>query len=263
MLSGVFQHNKLSTLNQNTKNFEWDFFSKENNISFYIDENIYSGIEDKNDGKLKFLWTLESPHFNGNVFTIIKNNLEAVLDTYELIFTYNDELLNLHPKFKFVPAMGSWIKEPKIHNKKKLVSMVTSNKNSTPQQKFRLDFANNNRHNIDVYGRGFNEIEQKELGLNDYMFSVCIENDTYDTYFTEKILDCFATGTIPIYKGTKKIKNYFDEKGIIFLDEINIDSLSKELYLSKIESVKNNLEIVKNYLLPENIIYQNFLKKYI
>ena len=35
------------------------------------------------------------------------------------------------------------------------------------------------------------------------MFSVCIENDVYDTYFTEKILDCFATGTIPIYKGTK------------------------------------------------------------
>ena len=62
------------------------------------------------------------------------------------------------------------------------------------------------------------------------MFSVCIENTTHDTYFTEKILDCFATGTLPIYKGTKNITKYFDGNGILFLDEININELTPELY---------------------------------
>ena len=83
--------------------------------------------------------------------------------------------------------------------------MVTSNKVWTAQQKYRVDFAEKNKDIIDIYGRGFKEIEEKEEGLQDYMFSICIENITYDSYFTEKILDCFATGTIPVYKGSKKI----------------------------------------------------------
>ena len=48
---------------------------------------------------------------------------------------------------------------------------------------------------VDFYGRGFEtEIVRKEEGLCDYMFSIAIENASYETYF-EKLLDCFATGT--------------------------------------------------------------------
>jgi hypothetical protein len=134
--------------------------------------------------------------------------------------------------------------------------MITSDKKITEQHRFRYDFAQKNKDKFDLYGRGFNEIENKEDGLKDYMFSISIENDTYDTYFTEKILDCFATGTIPVYKGTKNITKYFDKEGIIFLDDTNIEELNEYLYKSKIEHVKNNFEIVKNYLLPEDIIYK-------
>jgi hypothetical protein len=262
MLSGQFSHDVSSTVNQKPKHFTWEFFSKNNNISFYIDMDVIRGIQDKNDGKLKFLWTMESKYFNNGCFDFIKNNLSEVLSTFELIFTYNDELLWLDEKFVRVPAMGSWIKNPEIHEKTKLVSMITSNKTFTPQQKERVLFAENNKKNIDVYGRGFNDIENKEMGLKDYMFSVCIENSTHDTYFTEKILDCFATGTIPIYKGTKNIKKYFDVNGILFLDEINIKDLTPELYYSKIEHVKNNFDFVKNFIIPEDIIYKIIEEKY-
>ena len=144
---------------------------------------------------------------------------------------------------------------------KKLISMITSNKTFTEQQKFRVDFANKHKDKIDVFGRGFNEILNKEDGLNDYMFSVCIENATMDTYFTEKILDCFATGTIPIYKGTKKILNYFDPEGIIFLDDIDIDDLTYDLYLSKIKSINNNFINATKFMLPEDIIYDIIKEK--
>ena len=63
------------------------------------------------------------------------------------------------------------------------------------------------------------EIPNKEIGLKDYRFSFCVENDTYDTYFTEKILDCFATGTIPVYLGAPDIGNHFNMDGIIILSE--------------------------------------------
>jgi hypothetical protein len=262
MISKIFEHNGSSTVNRVPKNFIWDFNGGDGLVDFYIDGDAHLGLKNKNDGRIKILWTLESPHFNNNVFDFIKNNLTTIIDTFDLIFTYNDELLSLNKKFVRIPAMGSWIKEPKIYEKSKLVSMITSNKSFTPQQKERVIFAENNKNNIDVYGRGFNDIEKKEYGLKDYMFSVCIENSTYDTYFTEKILDCFATGTIPVYKGTRNITNYFDSGGILFLDDIEIKDLTPELYYSKIEFIKNNFDKVKKILIPEDIIYPIIKEKY-
>jgi hypothetical protein len=141
--------------------------------------------------------------------------------------------------------------------------MITSNKVWTEQQRNRVDFAEKNKDIIDVYGRGFKEIEDKEEGLKDYMFSIAIENSTYDTYFTEKVLDCFATGTIPIYKGTRKICDHFDSNGILFLDDIKIEDLTLDLYFSKMESVKRNFELVVGYKLIDDHIFSEFLSKYI
>ncbi|NDH45539.1 MAG: hypothetical protein EBY04_04110 [Actinobacteria bacterium] len=85
-------------------------------------------------------------------------------------------------------------------------------------------------------------------GVRDYMFSIIIENGVYDTYWTEKITDCFATGTVPIYWGTKKIPTVFDHEGIIWLNEGNeievFESLTQELYISKRKAIENNLKVV-------------------
>ena len=138
---------------------------------------------------------------------------------------------------------------------------MKTNKNETNGHKMRHDFINKYRNNMDLYGRGFKEINLKEEGLNDYMFSIVIENDNYDTYFSEKILDCFATGTIPIYWGTRKITNYFDENGIIFIENLKIEDLNKELYMSKIESIKYNFEKVLDYEITEDFIYKKYIKQ--
>jgi hypothetical protein len=117
-----------------------------------------------------------------------------------------------------------------------------------------------NQDKIDVFGRGINEIPNKEIGLKDYMFSFAVENDTYDTYFTEKILDCFATGTVPIYMGTKKVTEYFNEDGIIFFDgSFDLLTLSEDLYLSKMDAIKDNFERVKDYSILDDWIYKNHL----
>ena len=262
MISSCFSHAKSSTLYKTPQNIIWEY-NKNNEMSVYVDIDVKKGIEDKNDGKIKILWLLESPSFNNNVFTYVKNNIDIIMDVYEQIWTYNDELLRLDDKFKWVFAMGSWVTTPMVHEKTKLLSMITSNKNITQQQKFRINFINENKNKFDLFGVGYNPIKNKEDGLCEYMFSICVENDTYDTYFTEKILDCFATGTIPIYKGTTKILNHFDGDGIIFLDDLDFSTLNCELYWSKIDSIKKNLENVKKFLLPEDYVYDNYLKKLI
>ena len=77
-------------------------------------------------------------------------------------------------------------------------------------------------------------------------------------------MDCFATGTIPIYMGTPKVVNYFNSDGIIFFDgTFDIETLTEELYQSKLDAVKDNLERVRKYSILDDWIYENHLIKYI
>jgi hypothetical protein len=263
MLSRNFAHDKGSTANKVPQLIEWCFNNHENQISVYLDNDLLKGIKDHkvdNGNKKKFLWVIESRKFDGGAIENIKNNLEDVLSTFEQIWTHNDELLSLHSKFKWTPAYGTYIKEFGIHPKTKMASMITSNKRWTRQHEIRHDFAMANQDKIDVFGRGINEIPNKEVGLKDYRFSFAVENDTYDTYFTEKILDCFATGTIPIYMGTKKIVEYFNSDGIIFFDgTFDLSKLTEELYLSKMEAIKDNYNRVQNYSVLDDWIFINHL----
>ena len=94
------------------------------------------------------------------------------------------------------------------------------------------------------------------------MFSVAIENASYETYFTEKIQDCFATGTIPVYYGSPDIGKFFNSDGIIFLtDDFDISQLTSDLYYDKLEAVKDNLERVKHYPINEDYIYKTYLQE--
>ena len=56
-----------------------------------------------------------------------------------------------------------------------------------------------------------------------------------------------------------KPTNYFNEDGIIFLeDDFDISLLTKELYYSKIDAVKDNFERIQNFPVAEDYIYKNY-----
>jgi hypothetical protein len=50
-----------------------------------------------------------------------------------------------------------------------------------------------------------------------YQYSLVIENSSQTHYFTEKLIDCLITKTIPIYYGCPNIADYFDTTGWILL----------------------------------------------
>ena len=200
---------------------------------------------------------IESKSIKPKIVEGIIKNRKLVEDNFEIIFTHDQRLLKLGKKYKWVPANGFWIKNPKIYEKSKMISMISSNKNFTEGHRTRLEWVSILRDQLDLFGRGFNKIKNKEEGLCDYMFSVAIENAQYKTYFTEKILDCFATGTIPIYFGAPDIGNYFNLDGIINLSK-KFD-ISEEIYHSKIKAVKDNLERVKKMEIIEDFIWENYL----
>lgn len=223
----------------------------------YVDQNINQAFTDGVEG-VKYGWLLESKFVVPGIDEEIKNNVEEYFKVFKYIFTHDKDLLSLDSRFKWCPAQGFWIKEPKIYEKTKMISMISSNKSFTEGQKNRLEWVNKIGDQVDLYGRGFNEIANKEEGLCDYMFSVVIENGVYESYYTEKILDCFATGTIPVYLGSPDIAEHFNKDGIIELsDEFEV---SEEIYESKMDAIKDNLERVKNIEVLEDFIYTNYLQ---
>ena len=225
--------------------------------TFFIDDAMEErlSLTRGNNGHKMYGWLLESKWISAQTARV-KADPDKYAALFDVIFTHDQELLALGSKFKFVPAQGSWIVSPAIYPKTKLVSMIASGKSWTEGHRYRLEWVNKLRDRVDLYGREFNYIEYKEQGLCDYMFSVAIENGSYETYFTEKLLDCFLTGTIPIYHGAPDIGDHFNMDGILTLDEF--DSISPELYYSKMNAIQDNLERAMKMEVCEDYIWENY-----
>ena len=188
-----------------------------------------------------------------------------------------------------------WTKKEnyKIYEKSKIVSFICSSKLMCEGHRFRhalherfkkkqegivdIEYKGKvwrkaDETSIDVYGSilgkpfGHNpgchlpfnapDWHDKSQALNDYMFSVVLENAQCDDYFTEKITDAFATGTIPVYWGTDEIYNYFNGDGIIKLtDDFDISQLTPELYEQKLDAIKDNFERVKKLRMVDDEVY--------
>jgi hypothetical protein len=149
--------------------------------------------------------------------------------------------------------------------KSKITSIITSGKRILSGHKLRHETISKYSEKMDVMGNGYNPIPLKIDGLKDYMYSVVIENCKRDYYFTEKLIDCFLTGTIPIYWGCPSIGDYFNTKGIIIVDDIDdigksLSNVTTELYEEMKPYLIENFNKAKKYNLAENFIHKDFIK---
>lgn len=182
--------------------------------------------------------------------SITKGSVDQYLSVsgkkYDLILTYYPSILSRFDNSKFLHFGGAWIRNIKeSFNKEKMISFITSNKNFAVGHRLRMEIVNNINNRFDLYGRGFNEIETKDQGLDDYMFSISVENISMENYFTEKIIDCFLTKTVPIYYGCTNIGNFYDKRGIIRFNNLNelntiIDNLSQDKYNELLPYIEYN-----------------------
>ncbi|MBX3721887.1 MAG: hypothetical protein KF713_08615 [Turneriella sp.] len=77
------------------------------------------------------------------------------------------------------------------------------------------------------------KIKDKIAKTSEYKFALCIENGSYYGYITEKIIDAFIAGVVPVYLGAPDIKDYIPDN--CFIDYRNFKSDEDLLeYLSDI-----------------------------
>ena len=69
--------------------------------------------------------------------------------------------------------------------------------------------------------------------LPEYKFCLCPENSVYDGYVTEKLIDAYAGGTVPIYSGTMSVDCDFNENA--FINYMNWKDMDK--LVSTVEAI--------------------------
>lgn len=258
----------------NTKNQDNIIISRDgidkNDVVIYTDKsvNTVSPISRCNIACL-----FESPELTTKYYDYVLHNQEK----FDIILTFHKSFLDLNPKkFKLQLFGTTWINEAyrKVYEKERVCSIIASNKATTTGHKLRhtiIDYlVQNNFNNIDFYGARFNNLpgpttqlytqehsgqhisNKKINGLKSYMFSITIENCKSDYFFTEKLIDCFLTGTVPIYWGCPSIHDFFNIKGILMFDTLHqlidiLNTLTFEKYTEMLPYIKENFEKAKKY----------------
>ena len=262
MIGGGFQHAFSSCGWERPKYVEWNKTDKSAPISVYIDSEVLTPTVDKS--KFNIAWFCESPWVNKHYTHHFDNpeSKERILSNFDLLFSCDREFITKHPEVKYLlPHAFTWCEERNVFPKTKNWSIIASSKTEAPGHKLRHAIVEMYQGHLNVFGIGYNKIKSKNEGLNDFRFSFAIENVKVEGYWTEKIVDCFATGTIPIYWGANSVSEYFLEEGIVRIkDEFDLSIYVEEFYNSKIDIVRENFNRAINLPLPEDYIYLNYLK---
>lgn len=262
MIGGGFQHAYSSCGWEHPKYVKWNKTDHSAPISVHIDGEVFSVPINKY--KLNIAWFCESPWYT-RLYTKLLDNPEIkqrVLTDFKFIFTNDYELTKKHPELTYLlPHAFTWCSNRSIFPKNKMYSIIASSKREAPGHQLRHTIVDTYKDYIEVFGGGYRKIKSKNEGLNDFRFSFAIENIIAEGYWTEKVVDCFSTGTIPIYWGAQSISNFFLEEGIVRLtDNFDLTLYNKDYYNSKISVIKENFKRAINLPLPEDYIYLNYLK---
>lgn len=257
------------------KSFQWErspLVDTKNDLVVFTDLCLSLAKLPQYKDKYKIALLLEPPAINLSHYQFVKENY----DLFDLILTHQIDLLSMGEKYQYSPNAMSYIQEKdwKIWPKIKSTSIIASAKNYAEGHKLRHILIEKYKNYMDVYGYGYNPIEDKADGLKDYMFSVAIENSWSNGYWSEKILDCFLTGTVPIYLGDPQIAKTFNPDGIfglynaeaannnfgIIIDVLHDFKMGKEQYDQRAKAIQENFEIAKELTCGEDWIYKNILK---
>ncbi|OQA89892.1 MAG: Glycosyltransferase family 10 (fucosyltransferase) [Elusimicrobia bacterium ADurb.Bin231] len=252
----------------------------------------YKALAERSEVILSAFFIFEPPVVAPGLYNKIKNiskYFKRVMmhTTGTGIYTYIRGVPNAH-KF-YWPQTEDGIKEELWGNKKRKV-LALINGNKKPKKYFRELYSERinaikyfgTSGNLDLYGYGWDKdifylpyflnrkvirksykgsVKSKYETLSNYKFAVCFENMILDGYITEKIFDCFFTGTVPIYLGAPDIGSYIPKNCFIDMrDFASYEELGD--YLRSIGDDEINIykAAAKNYLNSER--YKLFTKGY-
>ncbi len=238
--------------------YHFDFSEKEIECDFWI---IWGGIKGFSE---RAICNLENVIYLTDEVHDQRFYLKSFINQFSHVITCREDIN--HKSVIASHELNTWmikhdfdsLLSPNIIEKSKQFSIVSSDQTWLPGHKKRFAFVNKmigyfgNR--VEVFGRGFNEVEDKSVALLPFKYSLAIENSVKKGYFTEKLSDCFLTHTMPIYYGCPDINRYFDKSSMLIIDINNFEQ-SRDSIEQLLEEDPYNLRL--DSIIASKIKYLN------
>ena len=250
----------------------WDRYNYGNETHFYTHDEIFRTV---GKPKRRFAMLLEPHTIKPQSYVNVLKHKDYIEKNFALLFTYNAQLLANIKNARFVAfAAVVWygtntgggmadairsglpgvdvekqfvISPENYKHKTKDISIIASQKELCRMHLVRkkLAFKCKNESLADTYGKfdggAYCTIEEP---FEKYRYSIVVENGIEPFYFTEKIMNCFAAQTIPIYLGATEIGRFFNTDGIIQIGLDDCDHIENILKRCTVEEYERRLPAV-------------------
>lgn len=234
----------------------------------------------------KFVLLNESRTIVPAWYDVILKNRQRIENEFDLVFTYDEEILNRFSNARFVPIDANYwygendssaVSSESWKHKTRNISVIASFKTICKMHEVRRQVARicKAQNLADTYGNFDIKPGQKkehfptELPFQHYRYSIVIENNISAFYFTEKLTNCFAAQTIPVYLGASQIHKFFNPDGIITISLDDLDNLPEilkqctpEEYERRLPAVLDNFKRVQEFACPVDYMYTHYLREY-
>lgn len=265
------RHSRHAPFGHEGRYFFWDRYNYGLDTHFYGPESMAKPL-----GKpsVKYGMLTESRTIVPQDYEVFHKHKGLEKD-FRYVFTYDEKILNEIENARFYPvAAGIWNRERKeglYLTKDRDLSILSSDKVMCELHRFRLELAKTCKKErlADTFGRfdGGEYVESVDETLDRYRFSLIIENDISDYYFSERLTSCLAAQTIPVYLGARKIGDFFNTDGMILLEKPDlaeakrkIAECTRENYESRLPAVLDNYERVREYENMQDYLYEHYLR---
>ena len=148
--------------------------------------------------------------------------------------------------------------------KLKFCAALISNNFSTDGFRFKFINELNKYKKVDMGGKAYNNIgriidkKMEREFFSEYKFSISMENSEGDGYVSEKIVNSFNSGTIPIYYGDYLVDEYINPNSYILIKGEK-DINEKLEYIKKID---NNDKLYER-IINEKVLLDKHIQKVI
>ena len=187
---------------------------------------------------------------------------------YHKILVRDPKLASKHHNVHSLSLARLWVEtdnlELPVFSQKRGISLIASKKNDLEGHQLRhklISLDKSRTHQLlTPLGWAYEQFEDMVSALAPFRYSIVIENCMEPHLFTEKILNCLACKTIPIYWGHETVKEYFDTSNWLFFNDLE-DGYEKIKFASSGEHVVSHDKIDENFIKAKSYTYKNLYKR--
>lgn len=198
---------------------------------------------------------------------------------FDAVFASDPNILSMThlPNIRYFPGAGTCIERQHwgLPEKSQMVCGIFSIKAFSEGHKLRqqvrasetiqrhpcITFLNSPQYRTDSYN-------DKGVLIRPYRYNIAIES-TFNSTCADKIVDCFLTGTIPIYKGTDRVRDYFNVDGVLLFNTIAeldailsmLDNDGEAFYEQRMDAVRENFARALHHVDMSEVLWNHGLRE--